>query len=122
MNREDTFERIYEYYKNNYEEFCHDLEELDYVNGILGNDKWYPMWMASDFFETLEDFFEALTGGYFNSDHDYFKLDCDGTIYTADNKDYDYYLDYYFLEELEKWNGRLILTEEVRELLDNIEE
>lgn len=122
MNREDTLEKIYEYYKNNYEDFCQDLEELDNVTGILGSDKWYPMWMVSDFFHTLEAFFEALAEGHFNSDHDYFQLDCDGTIHTADSKDYDYYLDYYFLEELETWSGKLNLSEEVRELLDNIED
>ncbi len=129
-------QKLLSYYKENTEDFNHDIEELDEFNGYLCDNRCYPMEELDD----LYDGFDSLTllrlafYGYdddgstlekkaqFNPNRDYFYINGLGNFVSTDQQDYSDYLDENFVEEIIENVQNLTLSYGTQDFIDDYEE
>ena len=143
-NKEQTIQKIIDYFKDNDDVFNDCIEELDSYNGYLSDNRYYPMDELNEFYtgtEPTEILCRAFYGydaetyttdgngnreyGQFNPNREYFYYNGYGNLVSADYKDYSALLDRYAVEKMSE-NRRYIDTidsdEELTELFDELEE
>lgn len=144
-NKEQTIQKIIDYFKDNEDVFNDCIEELDSYNGYLSDDdRYYPMDELNEFFtgtEPTEILYRAFYGyddetyttdgsgnreyGQFNPNREYFHYNGCGNLVSADYKDYSAFLDRYAVEKMSE-NRYYIDTidnnEELTKLFDELEE
>ena len=143
-NKEQTIQKIIDYFKENEDVFDDCIEELDSYNGYLTDSRYYPMDELNEFYtgtEPTEILYRAFYGyddetyttdrngnreyGQFNPNREYFYYNGYGNLVSADYKDYSAFLDRYAVEKMSE-NRRYIDTidsdEELTELFDELEE
>lgn len=129
-------QKLLAYYKENTEDFNHDIEELDEFNGYLCDNRCYPMEELDD----LYDGFDPLTllrlafYGYdddgstlekkaqFNPNRDYFYINGLGNFVSIDQQDYSDYLDENFVEEIIENVQNLTLSYGTQDIIEDYEE
>ena len=119
MNRNETIEKIIEYFNNNEEVFNAAIEELDGYNGWLNGDRYYGMECLTEFYAGADPI-ELLNRAYFGRDDDtwttdssgnrtygsfdpnrnYFYYNGYGNFVSSDFKDYTGYIDVYTVEAM----------------------
>lgn len=130
-------QQLLEYYKENTEDFNHDIEELDSFNGYLGEKRYFPMEDFSDYYQgtdPLEIMRRALFGyddddstleekKPFNPNKDYFYFNGMRNLVSTDYRDYSDYLDDRFIEEIiENGSDNLTLSPGAQEIIEDYEE
>lgn len=136
---EEMKKDLLDYFENNKEEFNQVIEELDSYNGYLGDDRYYEMEMLDEFYhgvDATEILARAFYGydadnwhmdgetkvyGAFNPNRDYFKYNAYGNLVSTDYKDYSWWLDMDFIEDLLDNAGSLYLPEDVTDMIEAIE-
>lgn len=117
--RENTIEKIIEYFENNEEIFNSCIEELDSYNGYLSDNRYYEMDLLNEFYsgcDPIELLQRAYYGhdadswhtgsrgekiyGEFNPNRDYFTYDGYGNLISSDYKDYSPQLYSYAIEAM----------------------
>lgn len=117
--KQNTIEKIIEYFENNEEIFNACIEELDSYNGYLNDDRYYEMEMLNDIHDgsnPLEILERAYYGrdddtwhtdahgnkiyGEFNPNREYFYYNGYGNLVSSDYKDYSAHLDRYVIEDM----------------------
>lgn len=112
--REQTIEKIIDFFKNNESIFNQCIEELDDYNGWLNDDRYYPMDYLNEFYQNSDPInllFRAFYGhdedtwytdssgnkiyGAFNPNREYFTYNGYGNLISTDYMDYSCYLDRY---------------------------
>ena len=143
-NKEQTLQRIIDYFKDNEDVFNDCIEELDSYNGYLSDDRYYPMDELNEFYtgtEPTEILYRAFYGydaetyttdgngnreyGQFNPNREYFYYNGYGNLVSADYKDYSAFLDRYAVEKMSENRGysdAIEENEELNELFDELEE
>ena len=144
MNRQQIIDKIIEYFENNEDAFNACIEELDSYNGYLGDDRYYEMYMLSEFY-TDTDPIELLNRAYFGRDDDswytdqsgnkihdsfnpnrnYFYYNGYGNLVSSNYKDYSDHLDKYAIEQMSNnrnWIDSIDEDSELSELFDELEE
>lgn len=128
MNRNETIEKIIEYFNNNEEVFNAAVEELDGYNGYLNDNRYYGMEYLAEFYsgaDPIELLNRAYFGrdddtwttdnsgnrryGSFNPNRDYFYYNGYGNLVSSDYKDYTGYMDVYAVEAMSE-NRQYIYT------------
>ena len=135
---------IIKYFKENEDLFNACMEELDWNNGYLGDDRYYNMEELNDLYsgqEPQEILFRAFYGfdedtwktdssgnkeyGDFNPNREYFRFNGYGNLVSSDYKDYSDNLDGYAIEAMSE-NRRYIDSIEnddiLSDLFDELEE
>lgn len=114
-----TTEKIMEYFRENEDIYNRCIEELDWYNGYLGDNRYYEMELLNEFYsnsEPLELLRRAYYGrdddtwhtnghgekeyGEFNPNRDYFTYNGYGNLISTDYPDYSAYLDEYAINEM----------------------
>lgn len=117
--REQTINKIIEYFENNDDVFNDCIEELDNYNGYLNDCRYYEMEMLNDFYngtEPIDVLYRAFYGhdddtwttdasgnktyGEFNPNREYFYYNGYGNLVSSNYKDYSTYLDKYVIESM----------------------
>lgn len=117
--KEAVIADIIQYFKANEDVFSDCMEELDFYNGYLGDDRYYNMEELNDLYsgeEPQEILLRAFYGldadtwstdssgnktyGAFNPNRDYFYFNGYGNLVSSDYKDYSDKLDSYAIEEM----------------------
>ena len=138
-NWEEVVNRIKDYFENDPSEFEEVIEELDQIDGILGDDRYYAMDELDDLYdgeEPSEVLRRAFYGhdddswtydshgeknyGQFNPNREYFYFNGYGNLVSTDYRDYSTYLDEYFIQELIDNRDKLNLEYYFEELLDEL--
>ena len=123
MTREEAIEAIVRYFDENEDEFNRVIEEADSWNGILGDDRKFPMSELDDFYygQPATKLLEDLTEDFCKND-DYFYFSIYG-LESCDDPDYlcDYNTDD-FAESLIDGDYNIDLPYEVEEIIDSIED
>lgn len=130
-------QQLLAYYKENTEDFNHDIEELDDFNGYLGDKRYYPMEEFSDYYQGTDPL-EILRRAYFgydeedstleekepfNPNKDYFYLNGMRDLVSTDCQDYSDYLDERFVEEIiENGSDNLTLSPGAQEIIEDYED
>ena len=118
-NRQDTINKIIDYFKSDEELFNSCIEELDSYNGYLGDDRYYSMYDIDEFYRDTEpsellnrvyygrdddtyttDSNGNKTYGEFNPNREYFYYNGYGNLVSSDYKDYSAHLDAYAIEAM----------------------
>lgn len=142
--RENTIEKIIEYFESNEEIFNQCIEELDNYNGCLNDNRYYEMELLNEFYhgtEPLEILRRAYYGrdddtwttdasgnktyGEFNPNRDYFYYNGYGNLVSSDYKDYSAHLDSYLIEKMNENRADIYTiddTPELSALFDELEE
>ena len=129
-------EELFNYYKENEEDFNHDIEELDSWNGYLGDERIEDMEFLDDFYQGTEptEILRRAFFGYddtyakseqrapFNPNRDYFYFNAYGNLVSTDERDYSSFLDEYFVKEIIDNECHLDLSDGAQEIIDNYEE
>ena len=129
-------QQLLAYYKENTEDFNHDIEELDNWNGYLGSKRYYPMEEFSDYYQGVDplEILRRAFFGYddedstlekktqFNPNRDYFYLNGFGNLVSTDRQDYSDYLDENFVEEIIENAQDLTLSDGAQDIIDDYEE
>ena len=134
-NKEQTIQKIIDYFKDNEDVFNDCIEELDSYNGYLSDDRYYPMDELNEFYtgtEPTEILCRAFYGydaetyttdgngnreyGQFNPNREYFYYNGYGNLVSADYKDYSAFLDRYAVEEMSENRRDIDAIEENEEL------
>ena len=142
--KENTIEKIINYFGDHEEIFNNCIEELDGYNGYLNDDRYYLMEELNDMFHG-SDPIEILQRAYFGRDADtwttdgsgnktygefnpmreYFYFNGYGNLVSSDYKDYNAHLDHYAIESMCE-NRQYIDTiednDELSALFDELEE
>lgn len=124
-------------FESNEELFNQTIEELDGYNGYLGDNRYYEMYMLSEFYsgtDPIELLNRAFFGydseswhtdtsgnkiyGSFNPNRDYFSYNGYGNLVSSNYKDYSGYLDDYFIDAVIDNQDRLYLDDEVLKILE----
>lgn len=141
--KEQTINKIIEYFKANEDIFNSCIEELDNYNGFLGDDRYYTMDVLNEFYhdcEPLELLYRVYYGrdddcyttdnlgnkiyNEFNPNREYFYYNGYGNLISSDYKDYSYKLDEYFIESLLEnryYIDSIESDDELKELFDILE-
>jgi hypothetical protein len=117
--RQDTINKIIEYFENNEDVFNELIEELDGWNGYLNDDRYYDMETLNEFYngiEPLELLYRVFYGhdednyttdssgnksyAEFNPNREFFKYNAYGNLVSSNYKDYSALLDPYLIESL----------------------
>lgn len=139
MTRENAIDTIRKYFEENEAEFNETIQELDGYNGILGDDRYYPMeyldelyaetapseLLARVFYGHDADTSDTQNGRYseFNPNREYFTYNGYGNLVSSDYVDYSAHLDDYFVSDLiDHADDIYCIPDEVKEIIDNIEE
>ena len=139
--REQAIEAIEAYFTDNEDDFIEAIESLDSWDGYLGDDRYYYMEDLNEFYhgEDVTDILARAFYGYdedtwhiesngkkvhgeFNPNRDYFRFNGYGNLVSADYKDYSANLDKWFIEHLIDNVDDIEICEEVREIIENIED
>lgn len=142
--REQTINKIIEYFKENEDIFNACIEELDSYNGYLGDNRYYSMDMLDEFYHgvnPLEILQRAYFGrdddtwttdsrgdktyGEFNPNREYFTYNGYGNLVSTDYPDYTAYLDHYAVEEMgecRQWIDTIDSDNELSALFDELEQ
>ena len=133
-------ETLIDYYRENEDDFNHDIEELDSWNGYLGDRRLMLMDELDEFYqgkEATEILMRAYFGhdddtwhdengervhGEFNPNRDYFYFNGYGNLVSTDYKDYSDYLDLDYVQDIVDNYGHLDLSEGAQEIIDNYDE
>lgn len=135
MNKGDIMQAIIDYFKNNEEAFTSCIEELDWYNGYLGDNRYYNMEDLAEIYSGVDPI-EILNRAYFghdedsyitdnygekhydafNPNRDYFTFNGYGNLVSSDWKDYSYLLDNWAVSEMAE-NRRYIDSIEYDEAL-----
>lgn len=129
-------QQLLEYYKENIEDFNHDIEELDSFNGCLGDKRYFPMEDFSDYYQGTDplEIMRRAFFGYddddstleekepFNPNKDYFYLNGLGDLVSTDHQDYSDYLDEDFVEDIIENAKDLMLSDGAQDIIDDYEE
>ena len=116
---EEITAEIIAYFENNEDVFNDCMEELDWCNGYLGDNRYFSMDELHEFYrdsDPLEILRRAYYGrdddtwttdnngdktyGEFNPNRDYFYYNGYGNLVSSDYKDYSAYLDNYAIEAM----------------------
>lgn len=120
--------------------FNETIEELDSYNGYLGDDRYYFMENLTDYIDTSDlwnsliyrmfygrddDYYITNSQGekeysQFNPNRDYYYYDAYGNLVSSDYKDYSYFLDDYFIDNLLENRSYLNLDADIEALLDEL--
>lgn len=120
--------------------FNETIEELDSYNGYLGDDRYYFMENLTDYIDTSDlwnsliyrmfygrddDCYITNSQGekeysQFNPNRDYYYYDAYGNLVSSDYKDYSYFLDDYFIDNLLENRSYLNLDADIEALLDEL--
>lgn len=141
--RQETINKILEYFKQNEDVFEQCIEELDSYNGYLGDDRYYDMEMLNEFYngvEPAEILARAFYGhdgdtyttdgsgnntyGEFNPNRDYFYYNGYGNLVSSDYKDYSAFLDENTVQEMSDCRNNIYSIDEdfdLSELFDELE-
>ena len=130
-------QQLLSYYKENTEDFNHDIEELDSWNGYLGSKRYYPMEEFSDYYQGTDPL-EILRRAFFGYDEDdstleekepfnpnknYFYLNGMRYLVSTDQQDYSDYLEDKFVEEIiENGSDNLTLSPGAQEIIEDYED
>ena len=142
--REQTINKIIEYFKENEDIFNACIEELDSWNGYLGDNRYYSMDMLDEFYHGVNplkilqrayfgrdddtwttDSRGDKTYGEFNPNRDYFTYNGYGNLVSTDYPDYTAYLDHYAVEEMSEcrqWIDSIDDNDELSALFDKLEQ
>lgn len=121
--------------------FNDTIEELDSYNGYLGENRYYSMEYLTDCIDTSDlwnnliyrmfygrddDCYITNSQGekeysQFNPNSDYYYYDGYGNLVSSDYKDYSYFLDDYFIDNLLENRSYLNLDADIEALLDELE-
>lgn len=134
-------EQLKELFENDEELFNSTIEELDNYNGYLNDNRYYSM---SEFPELLygKDPIDLLNMAYFGKDEEswhtdssgnkiydsfnpnreYFTFNGYGNLVSADYKDYNCFLDDYFIEALIDNKDNLCLDDAILKVIEGAEE
>ena len=137
----EVVENIKDYLTENPTDFEQIAEELDNIDGFLGDDRYYAMEELDDVYEgeaPTEVLRRAFFGydedtyttdahgernyGEFNPNRDYFHFNGYGNLVSTDYKDYSSYLDEDFIRAMIEHRDALNLDFELENLLDEAEE
>jgi hypothetical protein len=127
---------LMELFQNNEELFNQTIEELDGYNGYLGDNRYYEMYMLSEFYGGTDpiDLLNRAYFGYdsecwhtdaagnkiygsFNPNRNYFSYNGYGNLVSSDYKDYSAYLDDYFIDDIIENQDHLYLDGEILKIL-----
>ena len=99
MSGREMVQKVLEYYRENEDDFNNDIELLDDIIDILGDDRCYPMHKLDEVLGDIKisEFVDRIN--YFDKDDPYF-CKTDGWIYSQSYKDYMDYLDEQFVDDL----------------------
>lgn len=133
--REQTINKIIEYFENNDDVFNDCIEELDNYNGYLNDERYYEMEMLNDFYngtEPIDMLYRAFYGhdddtwttdasgnksyGEFNPNREYFYYNGYGNLVSSNYKDYSAHLDKYVIESMSENRNDIYTIEENEEL------
>lgn len=129
-------EALLSYYQNNEDDFNHDIEELDYWNGYLGDERVVDMDFLDDFYQDTEptEILRRAFYGYddtyakseqrapFNPNRDYFYFNAYGNLVSTDERDYSSFLDDYSVKEIIDNECHLDLSDGAQEIIDSYED
>ena len=129
-------QKLLAYYKENTEDFNHDIEALDDWNRYLGNDRVIPMEEFDDYYQGTSplEIARRVSFGYddnptlekkesFYPNRDYFYLDSWRNLVSTDYRDYSDYLDDRFIELIiENGSDHLTLSDGVQDIIDDYQE
>ena len=133
-------ETLIDYYRENEDDFNHDIEELDSWNGYLGDRRLMLMDELDELYkgkEATEILMRAYFGhdddnwheengervyGEFNPNRDYFYFDGYGNLVSTDECDYSDYLDLDYVQDIIDNEGHLDLSDGAQEIIDNYDE
>lgn len=129
-------QKLLAYYKENTEDFNHDIEALDDWNRYLGNDRVIPMEEFDDYYQGTPplEIARRVSFGYddnptlekkesFYPNRDYFYLDSWRNLVSTDYRDYSDYLDDRFIELIiENGSDHLTLSDGVQDIIDDYQE
>ena len=144
MSKQDTIEKIINFFNNNEDLFNRCIEELDSYNGYLGDDRYYRMDELDELYngvEPTEILYRAFYGrdddnyitnsygekeyGAFNPNREYFHYNGYGNLCSTDYIDYSDKLERYTIEEMS--DNRCYIdsiedNEELSALFDELEQ
>ena len=113
---------IMEWFDSHEEEFNACVEELDDINNVLGNDRYYLM----DFIGHDEDEIVSKNGerrfAPFNPARKYFYIGKSGKLISSDRKDYTDYLNDFTIAALRRNRDQIPTIQGNRELKEMFEE
>lgn len=129
-------ETLFNYYKENEEDFNNDIEEMDNWSGCLGNDRIEPMYMLDEFYQGTEvtEILRRAFFGYddaygkseqsttFNPNRDYFYFNGYGNLVSTDERDYSDYLDVDHVQDIIGNECHLFLSDGAQEIIDSYDE
>lgn len=136
-------DRIIEFFKNEPDIYETCIEELDSYNGFLGDNRVYYMEELPELFR-CDDVFNLLNRAFFgyheytpfeyfdhsrereqfNPNAKYFYFNAYGNLVSCNEKDYSYFLDSYFVEQLAEHRSYIDTidsNEELKALFDELE-
>lgn len=133
--RENTIDKIIDFFEENKDIFDECIEELDGCNGYLNDDRYYNMYELDELMQGT-DAINLLNRAFFGHDADtyhtdshgdreygafnpnryYFTFNGYGNLISSDYKDYSAHLDRYFIEALEENRGYICALEDSEEL------
>lgn len=102
MKKENKFEKdLLTYFKENTEEFNETIESLDWWNGYLGDDRFYPMDELDELVgeKKPSEMLKLVRDTNFDIYDEYFSFSIWG-LESSNEKDYSDRLDLYFINEL----------------------
>lgn len=130
-------QELLSYYKENTEDFNHDIEELDDFNCYLGGRRYLSMEELDDLYEGYDPLalLRLAFYGYddddstldkkepFNPNKDYFYLNGMRDLVSTDQQDYSDYLDDRFIEQIiENGSDHLTLSDGAQNIIDDYQE
>lgn len=138
-NWEEVVKRIEDYMNDNPSDFEDIIEQLDDIDGILDDDRYYEMDELDEVYDGEEpsEVLRRAFYGYdedswtydshgeknyeqFNPNRQYFHFNGYGNLVSTDYRDYSTYLDDYFIHELVDNRDKLDLDYNLEELLDEL--
>lgn len=137
MERKKIIDEFIELLESDEELLIEAVEELDDWNGFLNGDRYFDMELLEDMLYG-RDIEYVLNMAYFGKDEDswndyssfnpnrnYFRVNGYGNLVSADYKDYSYYLNEDFVDDLYENRYKLGVinnNSELKELFDKLEE
>lgn len=133
-------ETLLNYYKENEEDFNHDIEEMDSWSGCLGDGRIEPMYMLDEIYqntEATEILIRAFFGwdedswreedgeisyDKFNPNREYFYFNGYGNFVSTDELDYSGYLDVDYVQDIIDNERHLCLSDGAQEIIDSYDE
>lgn len=136
MSHKTLAETLLNYYKENEDDFSHDVEEMDSWNGCLGDDRIEPMYMLDELYQNTEatEILRSAFFGYddayakseqratFNPNREYFYFNGYGNLVSTDELDYSGYLDVDYVQDIIDNERHLCLSDGAQEIIDSYDE